>query len=77
MVWKRFGALMNRRSACNIGVAGGLMFLIFALLADFDALFILPYAGGLAAYCHVSGRFPRNHLARLCRLCPLDKTQAL
>ena len=27
------------------------MFLIFALLANFDGLFILPYAGGLAAYC--------------------------
>ena len=51
LVWNRFGALMNKRSACNIGLAGGLMFLIFALLANFDALFILPYAGGLAAYC--------------------------
>jgi O-antigen/teichoic acid export membrane protein len=50
MVWKRFGALMNKRSTWNIGVAGGLMFLIFALLSGLDGLFILPYAGGLAAY---------------------------
>ena len=50
LVWNRFGALMNKRSACNIGVAGGLMFLIFALLSGLDGLFILPYAGGLAAY---------------------------
>jgi stage V sporulation protein B len=50
MVWKRFGALMNKRSTRNIGVAGGLMFLIFALLSGLDGIFILPYLGGLAAY---------------------------
>ena len=50
MVWNRFGALMNKRSTWNIGVAGGLMFLVFALLSYLDGIFILPYAGGLAAY---------------------------
>jgi O-antigen/teichoic acid export membrane protein len=50
LVWKRFGTFMNKRSAYNISVAGCLMFLIFALLSNFELFFFLPYAGGLAAY---------------------------
>lgn len=50
LVWKRFGTLMNRRSASNIAIAGCLMFLIFELLSSLDDIFILPYAGGLATY---------------------------
>ena len=51
LVWKRFGTLMNKRSAYNIGVAGCLMFLVFALLSNFELSFFLPYAGALLAYC--------------------------
>ena len=50
LVWNRFGTLMNRRSAWNIGMAGCLMFLVFALLSILDTFFILPYAGALLAY---------------------------
>jgi stage V sporulation protein B len=50
LVWKRFGTLMNKRSAYNIGVAGCLMFLVFALLSNFELFFFLPCAGGLVAY---------------------------
>jgi stage V sporulation protein B len=50
LVWRRFGTLMNRRSAYNIGGAGCLMFLVFALLSNLDGIFILHYAGSLAMY---------------------------
>jgi len=49
-VWKRFGTFMNKRSAYNIGVAGSLMFVVFALLSNFELFFFLPCAGGLVAY---------------------------
>jgi hypothetical protein len=50
MIWKRFGTLMNGRSAGNIGLAGCLMFLVFALVSKLDVLFVLPYAAGLITY---------------------------
>jgi O-antigen/teichoic acid export membrane protein len=50
MIWKRFGALMNTRSALNIVFAGCLMFLVYALISRLNVLFILPYAGALTAY---------------------------
>ena len=50
LVWKRFGTFMNKRSAYNIGVAGCLMFLVFALLSNFELFFFLPCAAGLVAY---------------------------
>ena len=50
LVWRRFGTLMTRRSAYNIGGAGCLMFVVFALLSNLDGVFILPYAGALATY---------------------------
>jgi hypothetical protein len=49
-VWKRFGTFMNKRSAYNIGMAGFLMFFVFALLSNFELFFFVPCAGGLAAY---------------------------
>ena len=50
VIWNRFGTLMIRRSACNIGVAAALMFLVFSLASNFEIFFVLPYAAGLAAY---------------------------
>jgi O-antigen/teichoic acid export membrane protein len=50
LVWRRFGTLMNKRSARNIALAGGLMILVFALLSDFELFSFLPCAGALAAY---------------------------
>jgi stage V sporulation protein B len=50
LVWRRFGTLMNKRSAWNIGMAGFLMFLVFALLSILDTFFVLPYAGALLTY---------------------------
>jgi O-antigen/teichoic acid export membrane protein len=50
MIWKQFGSLMNSRSAGNIGLAGCLMFLVFALVSQLDVLIILPYAAGLITY---------------------------
>ncbi len=50
IIWKRFGTLMNGRSAFNIGLSGCLMFLVFALVSQLDVLFVLPYAAGLIAY---------------------------
>lgn len=50
LVWKRFGPFMNKRSAYNIGMAGCLMFLVFALLSNFEIFLFLPCAGGLVAY---------------------------
>jgi O-antigen/teichoic acid export membrane protein len=50
IIWKRFGALINKRSAYNILLAGGLMFLVFGLISSLDVWFIFPYAGGLIAY---------------------------
>jgi stage V sporulation protein B len=50
LVWNRFGTLMNKRSMWTIGVAGCVMFLVFAVLSNFEDFFVLPYAGGLAAY---------------------------
>ena len=50
LVWRRFGMVMNKRSAWNIGMASCLMFLVFALLSILDTFFILPYAGALLAY---------------------------
>jgi stage V sporulation protein B len=50
LVWKRFATFMSKRSALNIGVSAGLMFLVFQLLSKIDGIIIMPYAGGLAAY---------------------------
>jgi stage V sporulation protein B len=50
IVWRRFGTLMNGRSARNIGLAGCLMFSVFALAPKLDVLFILPYVVGLIIY---------------------------
>jgi len=50
VVWKRFGTLMAMRSARNIGLAGGLMLLVFVLFPESGGFFIAPYAASLAAY---------------------------
>jgi hypothetical protein len=50
LVWKRFGTFMDKRSGYNIGVAGCLMFLVFALLSNFELFFFVPCGGGLVAY---------------------------
>jgi O-antigen/teichoic acid export membrane protein len=50
IIWQRFGALMNTRSACNIALAGCLMLLVFILLSKIDIWFVLPYAASLIAY---------------------------
>jgi O-antigen/teichoic acid export membrane protein len=50
LVWRRFNALMEKRSVRNISLAGCLMVAVFMLLSGFELFFLLPVAGGLAAY---------------------------
>jgi O-antigen/teichoic acid export membrane protein len=50
MIWRRFGTLMNKRSACNIGAAAALMVLVFALLPNIELFNFFSYSAGLAAY---------------------------
>jgi stage V sporulation protein B len=68
LVWKRFNILMNKRTACNIAVAGCLMFLAFHLFSTLDAIFILPYVSGLLVYAAsliVLGEITRQDIAVL------------
>jgi O-antigen/teichoic acid export membrane protein len=50
LVWRRFGALMNTRSAYNIAFAGCVMFSVFALLSSFEVFLLLPGAVGVTVY---------------------------
>jgi O-antigen/teichoic acid export membrane protein len=50
LVYRRFGAFINKRSAWNIALAGCLMLLVFTLLSNLELFFFLPCVGGLATY---------------------------
>ena len=49
-IWQRFGTLLKKRSLCNIGLAGSLMFLVDALFPEADGFFILLHTIGLVVY---------------------------
>ncbi len=68
LVWRRFNTFMNKRSVLNITAAAGLMFLVFTLLSNLELFFLLPCAGGLAAYfitLIASGEITRQDFAAL------------
>jgi O-antigen/teichoic acid export membrane protein len=68
LAWRRFGALMHKRSVRNIVLAGCVMLLTFVLLNNFDLFFLIPCAGGLTAYLIAliaSGEITREDFALL------------